>query len=107
MWVWDAGALQLAIGVPRIGILPHVRIAYLSYTTAFPLCCFAHNCSRSTWLRALKRVPCHVLETRMPHVMDDCVVSRGLYFTHGNPEPQPSYFAMVITVSLAHASLHS
>jgi hypothetical protein len=37
MWVWDAGAPQLSIGVPRTGIVPHVRIAYLSYTTTFPL----------------------------------------------------------------------
>jgi hypothetical protein len=36
MWVWDAGAPHLAIGVPRTGILPHVRIAYLSDTTAIP-----------------------------------------------------------------------
>jgi hypothetical protein len=38
MWAWDAGAPQLAIGVLQTGILPHVRITYLSYTTAFPLC---------------------------------------------------------------------
>jgi hypothetical protein len=41
-------------------------------------------------LRAVKRVPCHVLETRMPHVMDSRVASRDLYFTLGNPEPPPS-----------------
>jgi hypothetical protein len=78
MWVWDTGAPQLAIGMPRTGILTHVRITYLSYTTAFPLCCFVHIRSRSTWLRDVKHVPCHVLETRMPHVMDDRIVSRGL-----------------------------
>jgi hypothetical protein len=43
MWVWDAGTPQLVIGVPRTGILPHVHIAYLSYTAASSLCCFAHN----------------------------------------------------------------
>jgi hypothetical protein len=102
MWVWDAGAPQLAIGVPRTGILPHVRIAYLSYTTAFPLCCFTHIHSRSTWLCAVKRVPCHVLEPRTPHVMDGRVVSRGLCFTLGNPGLQPSCLAMVDAASLVH-----
>jgi hypothetical protein len=71
MWVWDAGAPQLTNGVPRTGTLPHVRITYLSDTAAFPLCCFAYTRSRSTWLRAVKCAPCLVLETRMPHVMDD------------------------------------
>jgi hypothetical protein len=104
VWVWDAGALQLAIGVPRTGILAHVRITYLSYTTAFPLCCFAHIRSRSTWLRAVKRVPCHVLETRMPHVMDGCVVSRGLSITLGNPKPQPSCLARDVAASPLRAS---
>jgi hypothetical protein len=51
----------------------------------------------------VKRVPCHVLETRKPHVMDDCVVSRGLCFTLGNPEPQPSCLAMDVAVSLVLA----
>jgi hypothetical protein len=41
-------------------------------------------------LPAVKRVPSHVLETRMPHVMDGHVVSRGLCFTLGNPNPPPS-----------------
>jgi hypothetical protein len=85
MWVWDAGAPQLAIGVPRTGILPYVRIAYLPYTTAFPLCYFVHIRSRSTWLRAVERVPCHVLETRMPHVMDDHVMRRGLCSCSATP----------------------
>jgi hypothetical protein len=104
MWVWDAGAPQPAIGVPRTGILPYVLITYLSYTTAFPLCCIAHIRSRSTWLRAAKHVSCHVLETRMPHVMDDRVVSRGLCFTFGNPEPQPSCLAMDVAASLVLVS---
>jgi hypothetical protein len=99
MRVWDAGAPQLTIGVPRTGILPHYHIAYLFSTFAFPLCC-----SRSTLLRAVKRVPCHVLETRMSHVMDGRVVSRGLCFTLGNPEPQPSCLAMDVAASSAHAS---
>jgi hypothetical protein len=77
MWVWDAGAPQLTIGVSRTGNLPHYLIAYLFYTFAFPLCCFTHIRSRSAWLRVVKRVPCHVLETRKPHVMDGRVVSRG------------------------------
>jgi hypothetical protein len=64
------------------------------------LCCFVHIRSRSTWLHAVKRVPCHVLETRMPHVMD----GRGLCFTLGNPEAQPSCLAMVVAASLAHAA---
>jgi hypothetical protein len=51
----------------------------------------------------VKRVPCHVLETRKPHVMDDCVVSRGLCFTLGNPETQPSCLAMDVAVSLVLA----
>jgi hypothetical protein len=75
-----------------------------SYTTAFPLCCFAHILSRSTWLRTVKPVMCHVLETRMPHVMDGCVVSRGLCFTLGNPEPPPSCLAMDVAASLVLAS---
>jgi hypothetical protein len=104
MWVWDAGAPQPAIGVPRTGILPHVRITYLSYTTAFPLCCFAHIRSRSTWLRAVKRAPCHVLETRLPRMMDGHVVSRGLCFALGNPELQPSCLAMDVAASLVLAT---
>jgi hypothetical protein len=104
MWVLGAGAPQLAIDVPQTGILPHVRIAYLSYTTAFPLCCFAHIRSHSTWLRAVKRVPYDVLETSMTHVMDGRVVRRGLCFTLGNPEPQSSYLAMDVAASLALAS---
>jgi hypothetical protein len=104
MWVWDAGAPQLTNGVPRTGTLPHVRITYLSDTTAFPLCCFAYTRSRSTWLRAVKRAPCLVLETRMPHVMDGRVVSRGLCFTLGNPELQPSFLAMDGAASSVHAS---
>jgi hypothetical protein len=42
-WVWDAGTPQLVIGMLRTGILPLVRIAYVSYTAASSLCCFAHN----------------------------------------------------------------
>jgi hypothetical protein len=103
MWVWDAGAPQLAIGVPRTRILPNVRIACLSFA-AFPLCCFMHIRSRSTWLRAVKRAPCHVLGTRMPHVMDGRVVSRGLCFTLGNPVPQPSCLAMDVAASPELAS---
>jgi hypothetical protein len=94
---------ELTIGVSRTAILPHYLIADL-YTFAFPLCCFAHICSRSTLLRAVKRVPCHVLETRMPHVMDGRVVSRGLCFTLGNPELQPSFLAMDVAASSVHAS---
>jgi hypothetical protein len=52
----------------------------------------------------VKRAPCHVLETRMPHVMDGRVVSRGLCFTLGNPGPQPSCLAMVVAASLVHPS---
>jgi hypothetical protein len=80
--------------------------ASLTFPTPLPslLCCFAHILSRSTWLRAVKRVPCHVLETRMPHVMDGRVVSRGLCFTLGNPEPQPSCFAMDVAALPVHAS---
>jgi hypothetical protein len=104
MWVWDAGAPQLTIGVPQTGILPHYLIADLLYTFAFPLCCFVHIRSRSTLLHAVKRVPCHVLETRMPHVMDGHVVSRGLCFTLDNPELQPSFLAMDVVASLVHAS---
>jgi hypothetical protein len=52
----------------------------------------------------VKRVPCHVLETRKPHVMDGRVVSRGLYFTLGNPEPQSSCLALDIATSRVHAS---
>jgi hypothetical protein len=104
MWVWDAGAPQPAIGVPRTGIIPYVHMTYLSYTTAFPLCCIAYILSRSTWLGVVKRVPCHVLETRMPHVMDGRVVSRGLCFTLGNPELQPSFLAIVVVASLVHPS---
>jgi hypothetical protein len=104
MWVWDAGAPQLTIGVPRTGILPHYLIAYLFYTFAFPLCCSTHIRSRSTWLRAVKRVPCHVLETRMSHVMDGRDVSRGHCFTNGNPELQPSFLAMDDAASSVHAS---
>jgi hypothetical protein len=104
MWVWDAGAPQLTIGVPRTGILPHYLIAYLFYTFASPLYYFAHIRSRSTWLRAVKRVPCHVLETRMSHVKDGRVVSRGLCFMLGNPEPQPSCLAMDVAASPVLAS---
>jgi hypothetical protein len=50
-------------------------------------------------LSVVKRVPCHVLETRMSPVMDGRVVSRGLCFTNGNPAPQPSYFSMDIAAS--------
>jgi hypothetical protein len=57
-------------------------------------------------LRAVKRVPCHVLETRMSHVMDGRVVSRGLCFTLGNPGPQPSCLAMVDAASLVPAARH-
>jgi hypothetical protein len=98
MWVWDAGAPQLTIGVPRTGILSQVCITFLSLA-AFPWCYFAHIRSRSTLLRAVKRVPCHVLETRMLHVMDSRVVSRGLCFTVGNPEPPPSCLAIDVAAS--------
>jgi hypothetical protein len=73
-----------------------------------------HLCLPSLLLRAyplslhlastVKRAPCHVLETRKPHVMDGRVVSRGLWFTLGNPEPQPSCLAMVVATSLVHPS---
>jgi hypothetical protein len=92
------------MGVSRTGILPQYLIAYLFYTFAFRLCCFAHIRSRSTWHRVVKRVPCHVLETRKPHVMDSRVVSRGLYFTLGNPELQPSCLAMDVAASSILAS---
>jgi hypothetical protein len=52
----------------------------------------------------VKRVSCHVLETRMSHVMDGRVVSRGLCFTLGNPEPQPSCLATDAVASSVHAS---
>jgi hypothetical protein len=52
----------------------------------------------------VKRVPCHVLETRMSHVMDDRDVSRGHCFTNGNPELQPSFLAMDNAASSVHAS---
>jgi hypothetical protein len=104
MWVWDAGAPQLTIGVPRTGIPPHFLITYLFYTFIFPLCYFTHIRSHSTWLRVVKRVPCQVLETRKPHVMDGRVVSRGLCFTLGNPGQQPSYLAIVVAASLVLAS---
>jgi hypothetical protein len=52
----------------------------------------------------VKRVPCHVLETRKSHVMDGRVVSRGLCLTLGNPGPQPSCLAMVVAASLVHAA---
>jgi hypothetical protein len=45
-----------------------------------------------------------VLETRIPHVMDGRVVSRGLCFTLGNPELQPSLLAMDVAASSVHAS---
>jgi hypothetical protein len=51
----------------------------------------------------LKHVPHHVLVTKMSHVMDSRIVSRGLCFTHGNPTLQPSYLAMVVVASLVHA----
>jgi hypothetical protein len=104
MWVWDAGAPQLVIGVSRTGILPHYLIAYLFYTFAFPLCCFTHIHSRSTWLRAVKRVPCRVLQARMSPVMDGRDVSRGHCFTNGNSELQPSFLAMDAATSSVHAS---
>jgi hypothetical protein len=61
--------------------------ASLTFPAPLPslLHCFTHIRSRSTWLHAVKRVPCHVLETRMPLVMDGRVVSRGLCFMLGNP----------------------
>jgi hypothetical protein len=74
-------------------------------TLLLPLCaasCIVRSCS--TMLRAVNRVPCHVLETRMSPVMDGRVVSRGLCFTNGNPEPQPSCLAMVVAASLVPAS---
>jgi hypothetical protein len=104
MWVWDAGAPQLTIGVPRTGIPPHFLITYLFYTFIFPLCCFTHILSRSTWLRAVKHVPCRVLEARMSPVMDGRVMSRGHCFTNGNPELQPSFLAMDGAASSVHAS---
>jgi hypothetical protein len=42
-----------------------------------------------------------------PRVIDVRAVSRGLFFTHGNPAMQPSYFVMDNTASPAHASLRS
>jgi hypothetical protein len=45
-----------------------------------------------------------VLETRMLHVMDSRVVSRGLCFTLDNPELQPSFLAMDVAASSVHAS---
>jgi hypothetical protein len=80
--------------------------ASLTFPTPLPSLCAASHItrSRSTWLHAVKRVPCHVLETRMSHVMDGRVVSRGLCFTLGNPKPQPSYLAMDVAASPVHAS---
>jgi hypothetical protein len=40
----------------------------------------------------------------MSHVMDGRVVSRAIYFTLGNPEPQPSCLAMDIAASPVLAS---
>jgi hypothetical protein len=80
--------------------------ASLTFPTLLPPLCAASRVvlSFSTMLRAVKRVPCRVLETRMSPVMDGRVVSRGLCFTNGNPEPQPSCLAMVIAASLVPAS---
>jgi hypothetical protein len=104
MWVWDAGTPQLVIGVLRTGILPHVRIAYLSYTATSSLCCFAHNPLLLYDAIAVKRVPCRVLGAMMSPVMDGRVMSRGYCFTNGNPEPQPSCLTLDVATSLVHAS---
>jgi hypothetical protein len=68
-----------------------------------PLCCNPHTRSRPTLLCAVKRVPHHVLVTKMSRVMDGRAVSRGLCVTHGNPALQPSYLTLVIAASLVHA----
>jgi hypothetical protein len=79
--------------------------ASLTFRTPLPPLCAASRVvlSFSMMLRAVKRVPCRVLETRMSPVMDGRVVSRGLCFTNDNPEPQPSCLAMVIAASLVPA----
>jgi hypothetical protein len=66
--------------------------ASLTLLTLLPPLCAASCITRSrfTLLHVVKHVSCHVLETRMLHVMDGRVVSRGLCFMHVNPESQPS-----------------
>jgi hypothetical protein len=80
--------------------------ASLTIPTPLSLLCAASRIARShsTLLRAVKRVPCCVLETRVLPMMDDSVVSRGLCFTNGNPEPQPSYLTMDVAASRVHTS---
>jgi hypothetical protein len=67
------------------------------------LCYNPHTRSRPTLLCAAKRIPHHVLVTKMSRVMDGRAVSRGLCFTLGNPTLQPSYLALVVAASLVHA----
>jgi hypothetical protein len=80
--------------------------ALLTFPTPLPSLCDTSRItrSRSTWLRAVKCVLCHVLENRMPLVMDGRVASRGVCFTLGNPKLQPSCLAMDVAASPVHAS---
>jgi hypothetical protein len=80
--------------------------ASLTLPTLLPSLCATLRIIRfnSMMLCAVKRVPYHVLEAWMSPVMDGRVVSRGLCFTNGNPESQPSYLAMDVAASGVHAS---
>jgi hypothetical protein len=101
--------------VVNMGRCGHAResdlVAQISHKPLSPL--FAPALLQFTCSLSLNLVSC--CEARampcacnwVPRVMDGRAVSRGLCITHGNPASQPSYFAMVITVLLAHASLRS
>jgi hypothetical protein len=80
--------------------------ASLTFPTPLPPLCATSRITRfcCTMLCAVKHVPCRALGARVSPVMDGRVVSRGHCFTNGNPEPQPSYLAMVVAASLLPAS---
>jgi hypothetical protein len=96
-WTWDAVDTHVwATSSPR-------QARDLCHPSLRLLCYNSHTRSRPTLLCAAKRVPHHVLVTKMPRVMDGRAMSRGLCFTHGNPALQPSYLALVVAASLVHA----
>jgi hypothetical protein len=99
MWVWDAGAPQLAIGVPQTGILP--MFASLIFPTPLPSLCAARAYPLSLYLSSCCEacaVPCawnqDVARDGRP-----CREQRPLLYAR-NPKPQPSCLAMVVAASL-------
>jgi hypothetical protein len=98
-----AGLTRLIWSLALVTLFKNLGRHNLCHPSLRLLCYNPHTLSRLTLLCAAKRVPHHVLVTKMQRVMDGCAVSRGHCFTHGNPALQTTYLPMVVAASLVHA----